>query len=151
MDTQVNGLHSLGSLQRKNYTASSLTNIFPTMTAPMHKKSWRSSCVATWGNYQDLYLLTDILSSWQVSLGPSRKHALGSMIWILSPYCIRPNLDWDALPKKTGLDLDLLTDYDQHLFTEKRGGQRHFHTLKKCPTSRGLKPSQFKQVVYPRP
>ena len=33
-------------------------------------------------------------------------------------------LSWDALLKKTGVELELLTDYDQHLFIEKglRGG-----------------------------
>ena len=36
----------------------------------------------------------------------------------------RPGLSWDALLKKTGVELELLTDYDQHLFIEKgmRGG-----------------------------
>ncbi|MEW8491110.1 MAG: DNA polymerase, partial [Candidatus Thiodiazotropha endolucinida] len=35
-----------------------------------------------------------------------------------------PGLSWDALLKKTGVELELLTDYDQHLFIEKgmRGG-----------------------------
>ena len=30
-----------------------------------------------------------------------------------------PGLSWDALLKKTGVELKLLTDYDQHLFIEK--------------------------------
>ena len=39
-------------------------------------------------------------------------------------YYTSPGLSWDALLKKTGAELELLTDYDQHLFTEKgmRGG-----------------------------
>ena len=39
-------------------------------------------------------------------------------------YYTSPGLSWDALLKKTGVELELLTDYDQHLFVEKgmRGG-----------------------------
>ena len=39
-------------------------------------------------------------------------------------YYTGPGLSWDALLKKTGVELELLTDYDQHLFIEKgmRGG-----------------------------
>ena len=39
-------------------------------------------------------------------------------------YYKAPGLSWDALLKYTGIELELLTDYDQHLFIEKgkRGG-----------------------------
>ena len=39
-------------------------------------------------------------------------------------YNTSPGLAWDSLLKKTGVELELLTDYDQHLFSEKglRGG-----------------------------
>ena len=39
-------------------------------------------------------------------------------------YYTSQGLSWDALLKKTGVELELLTDYDQHLFIEKgmRGG-----------------------------
>ena len=39
-------------------------------------------------------------------------------------YYTSPGLSWDALLKKTGVELELLTDYDQQLFIEKgmRGG-----------------------------
>ena len=39
-------------------------------------------------------------------------------------YYTAPGLSWDALLKYTGIELELLTDYDQHLFIEKgmRGG-----------------------------
>lgn len=43
-----NGLQSLSSLQRKHSTASSLKNIFPTMTTPMHIKSGRPLGVVIW-------------------------------------------------------------------------------------------------------
>ena len=35
-------------------------------------------------------------------------------------YYTAPGLFWDALLKYTGIELELLTDYDQHLFIEKR-------------------------------
>ena len=35
-------------------------------------------------------------------------------------YYTAPGLSWDALLKYTGIELELLTDYDQHLFIEKR-------------------------------
>ena len=34
-------------------------------------------------------------------------------------YYTSSGLSWDALLKKTNVKLDLLTDYDQHLFIEK--------------------------------
>ena len=39
-------------------------------------------------------------------------------------YYTAPGLSWDVLLKYTGIKLELLTDYDQHLFIEKgmRGG-----------------------------
>ena len=46
-------------------------------------------------------------------------------VWIGSrPLLHQPRLSWDALLKKTGVELELPTDYDQHLFIEKgmRGG-----------------------------
>ena len=35
-------------------------------------------------------------------------------------YYFSPGLSWDALLKKTGVELELLTDYEQHLFIERR-------------------------------
>ena len=39
-------------------------------------------------------------------------------------YYTSPGLSWDALLKKTGVELELLKDYDMHLFVERgmRGG-----------------------------
>ena len=37
-------------------------------------------------------------------------------------YYTSPGLSWDALLKKTGVELELLTDYDQHMFIEKGMG-----------------------------
>jgi len=57
-------------------------------------------------------------------LKTSKKSALGR--YGLDPvhYYTAPSLSWDALLKKTGIELELLTDLDMHLFIEKgmRGG-----------------------------
>ena len=37
-------------------------------------------------------------------------------------YYTSPGLLWDAFLKKTGVELELLTDYDQHLEKGMRGG-----------------------------
>ena len=65
-------------------------------------------------DYSDLYCRTDILLLADV-FEMFRKMCLHQ-------YGLEPS--WDALLKKTGVELKLLTDYDQHLFIEKgmRGG-----------------------------
>ena len=39
-------------------------------------------------------------------------------------YFSSPGLSWDAMPKMTGIELDLISNIDTHLFIEKgiRGG-----------------------------
>ena len=88
----------------------------------MRKRSGRPSG-ASLGDYRDLYCRTDVL-------------LLADVFEIFRKTCLRqygldpahnhtsPSLSWDALLKKTGVGLGLLTDYDQHLFIEKgmRGG-----------------------------
>ena len=65
------------------------------------------------GDYSDHYCCTDVL-------------LLADVVYGLDParYYTGPGLSWEALLKKTGVELDLLTDYDQHLCVEKgmRGG-----------------------------
>ena len=87
------------------------------------QKVWETFGCKTLGDYSDLYcrthvlLLADVFETFrrtcqkQYSLDPAQ-------------YYTSPGLTWDALLKKTGVELELLTDYDQHLFIEKglRGG-----------------------------
>ena len=75
------------------------------------------------GDYTDLYCRTDVLllaDVFESFRKPCQKQ------YGLDPahYYTSPGLSWDALLKKTRVELELLTDYDQHLFIEKgmRGG-----------------------------
>ena len=74
-------------------------------------------------NYSDLYCRTNVLFLTDV-FETFRKTCLHQCGLDPAHYYTSPGLSWDALLKKTGIDLELLTDYDQHLFIEKgmRGG-----------------------------
>ena len=69
------------------------------------------------GDYHNLYVTTDVLLLADVfeKLRKIRQEKYG-----LDPahYYNAPGLSWDALLKKTGTELDLLTDLDMHLFIE---------------------------------
>ena len=75
------------------------------------------------GDYCDLYCRTDVLLLADV-FETFRKTCMGQYSLDPAHYYTSPGLSWDALLKKTGAELELLTDYDQHLFIEKglRGG-----------------------------
>ena len=84
---------------------------------------WEAFGCKTLGDYHDLYVKTDValladvfenfrnLCQEQYGLDPAH-------------YYTSPGLSWDALLKKTGVELELLTDIDMHLFVERgmRGG-----------------------------
>ena len=84
---------------------------------------WETFECKTLGDYYDLYVKTDValladvfenfrnLCQEQSGLDPAH-------------YFTSPGLSWDALLKKTGLELELFTDLEMHLFVErgKRGG-----------------------------
>ena len=84
---------------------------------------WQESNCKTLGDYHDLYLKTDVLFLADV-FQTFRKTCMGS--YKLDPlhYYTAPGLSWDALLKYTGINLELLTDIDMHMFIEKgmRGG-----------------------------
>ncbi|KAK3707294.1 hypothetical protein QZH41_004240 [Actinostola sp. cb2023] len=87
------------------------------------QRVWKAFDCTTMGDYHDLYNRTDVLLLADV-FETFRKTC--QMQYGLDPahYYTSPGLSWDALLKKTGVELELLTDYDQHLFIEKglRGG-----------------------------
>ena len=84
---------------------------------------WEAFGCKTLGDYHDLYVKTDValladvfenfrnLCQEQYGLDPAH-------------YYTSPGLSWDALLKKTGVELELLTDLEKHLFVERemRGG-----------------------------
>ena len=77
----------------------------------------------TMGEYHDLYvstgvlLLADVFENFRKVC--QEKYGLNP-----AHYYSAPGLSWDALLKKTGVELELLTDLDMHLFIERgmRGG-----------------------------
>ena len=87
------------------------------------KKVWEVFDCKSLGEYCDLYCHTDVLLLADV-FENFRKTCLKQYRLDPAHYYTSPGLSWDALLKKTGVELELLTDYDQHLFIEKgmRGG-----------------------------
>ena len=87
------------------------------------QRVWKVFGCHTLGDYHDLYNRTDVLLLADV-FETFRKTCLEQ--YGLDPvhYYTSPGLSWDAMLRKTGVELELLTDYDQHLFVEKgvRGG-----------------------------
>ena len=82
------------------------------------QKVWKAFGCKTLGKYSDLYCRTDVLLLADV-FEMFRKTCLHQYGLDPAHYYTSPGLSWDALLKKTGVELELLTDYDQHLFIEK--------------------------------
>ena len=87
------------------------------------KQVWETFRCRILGDYHDLYVATDTLLLADVFENfrnvCQEKYGLD-----LAHYYSAPGLSWDALLKKTGMELELLTDLDMHLFIERgmRGG-----------------------------
>ena len=77
---------------------------------------WEVFNCKTMGDYGDLYNRSDVLLLADV-FETFRKTCLRQYSLYPANYYTSPGLAWDALLKKTGVEL--LTDYDQHLFIEK--------------------------------
>ena len=87
------------------------------------QRVWKEFDCKNMGDYHDLYLRTDVLllaDVFETFRATSMKH------YQLDPayYFSLPGMAWDALLKKTNVELELLTDIDMHLFFERglRGG-----------------------------
>ena len=81
-------------------------------------KVWKTFSCETLGDYHDLYLkidvtlLADVFQTFRRTCKNAYK--LDSL-----HYYTAPGLPWDALFKYTGIELEFLTDSDQHLLIEK--------------------------------
>ena len=84
---------------------------------------WNEFGCRTLGDYHDLYLKSDVVLLADVF---ENFRSVAAKHYDLDPchYYTSPGLAFDALLKLTGIELELLTDYDMHLFVEKgiRGG-----------------------------
>ena len=84
---------------------------------------WNVSKMNSMGDYHDLYLKTDVLL-----LADVFKKFINTCLdyYGLDPshYFSSPGLRWDAMLKMNGIELELISDIDMHLFIEKgmRGG-----------------------------
>jgi len=87
------------------------------------KEVWATFGCQNLGDYQDLYVVTDVLQLADV-FENVRKVCQDRYGLDPANYYSAPGLSWDALLKKTGVELELLTDLDMHLFIERgmRGG-----------------------------
>ena len=78
---------------------------------------WREFNICDVGEYHDLYVLTDVLLLADV-FENFRTICLNSYGLDPAHYYTSPGLAWDAMLKMTGVELELLTDTDMHLFIE---------------------------------
>ena len=87
------------------------------------KEVWKTFDCKTLGDYHDLYVKTDVALLADV-FENFRKLCLQQYGLDPAHYFTSPGLSWDALLKKTGVELELLTDHEMHLFVERgiRGG-----------------------------
>ena len=87
------------------------------------QKVWETFECKTLGDYHDLYVKTDVALLADLFENFRR---LCLVQYGLDPahYYTSPGLSWDALLKKTGVQLELFTDLEMHLFVERgmRGG-----------------------------
>ena len=87
------------------------------------KQVWEAFECENLGDYHDLYLATDAILLADV-FENFRKTCLKHYGLDPAHYYTSPSLSWDALLKHTGIQLELLADYNKYLFIEKgmRGG-----------------------------
>ena len=78
---------------------------------------WKTFGIKTLGEYHDLYVKTDVLILADV-FESFRDICLDYYELDPAHYFTTPNFAWDAMLKKTGVKLELLTDYDMHLMFE---------------------------------
>ncbi|KAL9987185.1 hypothetical protein ACROYT_G001444 [Oculina patagonica] len=115
------------------------------------QKVWKTFGCKTLGDYHDLYVQTDVTLLADV-FENFRKICLEKYELDPANYYTSPGLSWDALLKKTGVELELLTDYEMHLFVERgiRGGISMVskrYAKANNPYVEGFDPSQPKKYI----
>ena len=112
------------SLPKKEDFYSKLNDEHITEDEYAHAKTvWETFDCKTLGDYHDLYVKTDVALLADV-FENFRKLCLQQYGLDPAHYFTSPGLSWDALLKKTGVELELFTDHDMHMFVERgiRGG-----------------------------
>ena len=110
------------------------------------KEVWAALGCRNLGDYHDIYVETDTLLLADV-FENFRKVCQEKYGLDPAHYYSAPGLSWDALLKKTGVELDLLTDMDMHLMIERgmRGGismASKRHAKANNPLVEGYDPAQ---------
>ena len=86
---------------------------------------WNVFKMNTMGDYHDLHLKTDVLL-----LADMFEKFINTCLdyYGLDPchYFSSPVFSWDVMLKMTGIELDLISDIDIHLFIEKRNERKYF-------------------------
>ena len=109
--------------KEKFYSSMSSKGITEEEYAHAHEV-WSKFGCRTMGEYHDLYVSTDVLLLADV-FENFRKVCQEKYGLDPAHYYSAPGLSWDALLKKTGVELELLTDLDMHLFIERGVKGRH--------------------------
>ncbi|KAL9979269.1 hypothetical protein ACROYT_G016908 [Oculina patagonica] len=113
---------------------------------------WKTFGCKTLGDYHDLYIETDVTLLADVF---ENFRNICKEKYELDPanYFTSPGLSWDALLKKTGVQLELLTDYDMHLFVERgiRGGISMFYLKQGMKLKKVHRVLEFEQECWMEP
>ena len=112
------------SLPKKEDFYSKLNDENITEDEYAHAKTvWETFKCKTLGDYHDLYVKTDVALLADV-FENFRKLCLQQYGLDPAHYFTSPGLSWDALLKKTGVELELFTEVEMHMFVERgiRGG-----------------------------
>ena len=140
------------SLPPKEAFVSSLTGEAISNSDYHHAQQvWESFNIKTLGEYSDLYVLSDTLALADV-FENFRNLCLDAYGLDAAHFYTAPGLAWQAALRCTGVQLELLTDIDQHLFIENglRGGISmisHRHVQANNPYVSGYDPSKDKSYI----
>ena len=140
------------TLPPKEAFKSSLTNENILETDYHHAQQvWQSFKIQTLGEYSDLYVLSDTLALADV-FENFRNLCLNAYGLDAAHFYTAPGLARQAALRCTGVQLELLTDIDQHLFIENglRGGISMIsrrHTQANNPYISGYDPSKDKTYI----